>query len=322
MCSGKPAGAGYGEPVTNQGSGGVDRTLVSALADSAVATHLTHHVQPPLCHRHRVSLSVTPRESGSSRPRVALFVTCMVDTLYPDVGMAAVDLLERHGADVVFPSEQTCCGQPAFNSGYRRDAERMAEHFLDVFWPLVERHEIDAIVAPSGSCVAMVTHFYPVLFQRDEAKNRRQQALDVARVTYELSQYLVDVLRVEDTGSRFPGKLAYHPCCHLLRELRVDAQPRALLSQVGDAETVDLPGAEECCGFGGLFAIKNAEISTAMGRRKLGHLTASGADVVAVNDVSCMTHLNGLLEREGHPCRAVHIANVLNTDTAGRSDRE
>jgi L-lactate dehydrogenase complex protein LldE len=244
----------------------------------------------------------------------------MVDTLYPDVGLAAVDLLERHGADVVFPAEQTCCGQPAFNSGYRRDAERVAEHFLDVFWPLVAREQIDAIVAPSGSCVAMVTHFFPVLFQREEAKERRRQALDVARVTYELSQYLVDVLGVKDTGGRFSGRLTYHPCCHLLRELQVDAQPRALLSRVRGAEEVDLPGADECCGFGGLFAIKNAEISTAMGRRKLRNLSACGADVVAVNDVSCMTHLNGLLERAGHPCRAVHIAKVLNADAAVRAD--
>jgi L-lactate dehydrogenase complex protein LldE len=149
----------------------------------------------------------------------------MVDTLYPGVGMAAAELLERHGAQVVFPDEQTCCGQPAFNAGYRDDARQVARHLLDVFWPLIERREVDAIVAPSGSCVAMVRHFYRILFEDGGDEDYRRRALEVSGVTYELTQYLVDILGVEETGARFPGKLAYHPCCHLLRELRVDAAP-------------------------------------------------------------------------------------------------
>ena len=246
------------------------------------------------------------------RPRVALFVTCMVDTLYPEVGMAAVDLLEQHGADVTFPEAQTCCGQPAFNAGYRDEARKMAAHFLGVFGPLVEGNDIDAIVAPSGSCVAMVKHFYEVLFETSTDVHIRRRAAIVAAKTHELTQYLVDVLGVERTGARFEGKVAYHPCCHLMRELGIDRQPRRLLAGLDGARHVDLPAAEDCCGFGGLFAIKNAGISTEMGRRKIANLKSCEADVVALGDVSCMTHLNGLLDKEGSRCRAVHVAQLLN----------
>jgi L-lactate dehydrogenase complex protein LldE len=253
---------------------------------------------------------------------VALFVTCMVDTLYPDIGMAAVRLLEAQGADVVFPDAQTCCGQPAFNAGYRHEARTMARNFIDVFWPLVDNSEVDAVVAPGGSCVAMLRNLFPVLFEDDHEYRRR--ALQVAEVAFELSEYLVDVLGVDEVAARFNGKLTYHPCCHLLRELHVDSQPRRLLAGLQDAEIVDLPGADECCGFGGLFAIKNAPISTAMGTRKVRNIEASAADVVAVNDVSCMTHLNGILQRQGHRCRAVHIAELLASglDGNGADERE
>jgi L-lactate dehydrogenase complex protein LldE len=236
----------------------------------------------------------------------------MVDQFYPDTGLAAVELLERHGAEVIFPETQTCCGQPAFNAGHRNDAREVALHFLDVFWPLLDQGRIDAIVAPSGSCIAMVKNHYPILFA-DRAYDRYlQQALDVAKVSYELTEYLVDKLGVEDTGSSCSEKLTYHPCCHLLRELKVDEQPRALLANLENAEVVILPNAEECCGFGGLFAVKNADISTAIGRRKVQNIEASGADVVVVNDVSCMTHLNGILKHEGKSQRVKHIVDVLN----------
>jgi L-lactate dehydrogenase complex protein LldE len=234
----------------------------------------------------------------------------MVDTLYPAVGLAATSLLEQHGAHVVFPPEQTCCGQPAFNAGYRSDAVKLARHFVTVFWPLLSRGEIQAIVAPSGSCVAMVRRYYDLLFEHAAAGDR-DRANEVSQATYELTEYLVDVLGVSEIDRRRSGKLAYHACCHLLRELEVDAQPRRLLVGLREAEIVPLSGDVECCGFGGLFAIKNAEISTAMGRRKVQNILASGADVVAVNDVSCMTHLNGLLKREGCSCRAVHTAELL-----------
>ncbi len=254
----------------------------------------------------------------SERPKVALFLTCMVETMYPEVGLAAARLLERNGADVVYLRKQTCCGQPAFNSGHRPEALEVARHFVEVFGAPLESGEVDAIVAPSGSCVAMVREYYDVLFESGCEEEERRRALAVSRATYELTEYLVKMLRVDRIESGFQGSLTYHPCCHLLRGLRVDEQPRHLLAGLQHAELVDLPADEECCGFGGVFAIKNAEISVAMGRRKADHIVSTGAEVVAVSDVSCMTHLNGLFKRDGRPCRAVHIAEVLDGGTAER----
>ena len=244
--------------------------------------------------------------------RVALFVTCMVDMLYPEVGMATVELLEKHGVEVIFPEAQTCCGQPAFNAGFRDEARELARRFVDIFEPLVISGAVDAVVAPSGSCTTMVTHFYDALFESQDAVEYRYRVANLAAATFELTEFLVDVLGVTDTQSRFQEKLTYHACCHLLRELGVDRQPRALLEQIEGAELTPLDGSDECCGFGGLFAIKNAPISTAMGERKTANLAKSGADVVTLCDVSCMTHINGLLERQGQRCRAIHIAEILN----------
>ncbi|CAN5456518.1 (Fe-S)-binding protein [soil metagenome] len=256
---------------------------------------------------HKKHFSTPPR-------RVALFVTCMVDMIYPEVGMATAELLERHGVEVVFPYEQTCCGQPAFNAGYRDEARVLARRFIDVFEPFVRQGLVDAIVVPSGSCATMVSHFYATaLFEDTTATVERQRAAALAEVTFELTEFLVDVLGVTTTNSRFEGKLTYHACCHLLRELKIDEQPRKLLAGIEGAQIVELTGAEECCGFGGLFALKNANISTAMGQRKTRNLAESGADVVALCDVSCMTHINGLLSRQAQRCRAVHIAEVLNS---------
>lgn len=249
-----------------------------------------------------------------TRPqRVALLVTCMVDMLYPEVGMATVELLERQGIEVIFPPEQTCCGQPAFNAGFREEARTLARRVLAIFGPLVRNGQVDAIVAPSGSCVTMTSHFYATLFEDVAAAAEREAAEQLAAVTFELTEFLVDVLGISETGSHFRGKVTYHDCCHALRELRIREQPRKLLAGMADAQVVALPGADECCGFGGLFAIKNAGISTAMGQRKTRNLAESGADVVAMCDVSCMTHINGLLKRQAQRCRAVHIAEVLNS---------
>lgn len=257
------------------------------------------------------------RKTFATPPRrVALFVTCMVDMIYPQVGMSTAELLERLGVDVVFPYEQTCCGQPAFNAGHRAEARVLARRFLDVFEPLVKQGVVEAIVAPSGSCTTMTGHFYPVLFEDPEFAADRARAEALASVTFELTEFLVDVLGITRTGSRFDSKLTYHACCHLLRELHVDAQPRALLANVEGAELVELPGAEECCGFGGLFSVKNAGISSAMGQRKCHNIAQSDADVVALCDVSCMTHINGLLGRQAQPVRAVHIAEILNNQVA------
>ncbi len=245
--------------------------------------------------------------------RVALFVTCMADMMYPEVGMATVELLERHRVDVVFPEEQTCCGQPAFNAGFRADAQLLARHFMDIFEPLLASGQVQAIVAPSGSCTTMTTHFYPALFETATTREEYRRAESLASVTFELTEFLVDVLGVTDVGSRFQGKVAYHACCHLLRELQIDAQPRALLNGIPRGEVVAFEGDDDCCGFGGLFAVKNADISTAMGNRKVRNLAKSNADVVAMCDVSCMTHINGLLSRQQARYRAVHIAEVLNS---------
>jgi L-lactate dehydrogenase complex protein LldE len=262
---------------------------------------------------HRKHFDTPPR-------RVALFVTCMVDMIYPEVGMATAELLERLGLEVVFPYEQTCCGQPAFNAGYRDEARVLAHRFLDVFEPLVKQGVVDAIVAPSGSCTTMTSHFYSAALFEDAADSAlRQRAENLASVTFELTEFLVDVLGITRVNSHFNGKLTYHACCHLLRELRINEQPRALLANIDGAEVVELPGAEECCGFGGLFSVKNPGISTAMGQRKAVNLAQSGADVVALCDVSCMTHVNGILSRQSQHCRAVHIAELLNSQVEVKS---
>ncbi len=253
------------------------------------------------------------KASFQQRPkRVALFVTCMVDMLYPGVGIAACELLEKNDVEVIFPEEQTCCGQPAFNAGYRDEARKLARRFLAIFAPLVESGEVDAVVAPSGSCATMTSHFFEPIFQESQESDLAHQAERLASVTFELTEFLVDVLGIVDTGAQLQGKATYHPCCHLYRELGVDRQPRTLLDGVEGLEVVDLPHADDCCGFGGLFAIKNSGISAAMGRAKATNAEQSGADAIALCDVSCMTHINGILSREGIACRAHHIAEILN----------
>jgi L-lactate dehydrogenase complex protein LldE len=259
---------------------------------------------------HKVKFEQRPR-------RVALFVTCMVDMLYPGVGIAACELLEKNEVEVIFPEEQTCCGQPAFNAGYRDEARKLARRFLSIFGPLVESGEVDAVVAPSGSCATMTSHFFELIFQESQETDLAHQAGRLASVTFELSEFLVDVLGLVNTGAQLQGKATYHPCCHLYRELGVDEQPRKLLDGVEGLEVVDLPHGDDCCGFGGLFAIKNSGISAAMGRAKARCAEQSGADAIVLCDVSCMTHINGILSREGVTCRAHHIAEVLNNHLGG-----
>jgi len=189
---------------------------------------------------------------------------------------------QQQGIEVIFPFDQTCCGQPAFNAGFRDEARTIARRFLDVFTPLLANGVVDAIVAPSGSCTTMVRHFYPVLFEAPEFAGDHARAEFVAASTFELTEFLVDVLGVAAVPAQVPARVAYHACCHLSRELGIDRQPRQLLGSLRDAEQVDLPGCDECCGFGGLFAIKNAGISEAMGRTKTQNIQGSGADIVAL----------------------------------------
>jgi L-lactate dehydrogenase complex protein LldE len=235
---------------------------------------------------------------------VQLFVTCIVDTLYPQTGEAVVRVLERAGVRVNFPGGQTCCGQPAFNAGLRPLARQMAEHTIRTF-----ENAPGPVILPSGSCSGMIRHGYPELFADDPDWLPRARAL--AGRTYEFTEFLVDVLGVTDLGARFPGDLTYHPSCHLLRDLGVSDQPRRLLDGVRDATILDLPNAEECCGFGGLFSIEHPEISAAMVGRKVENIQASRASLVVACDAGCIANINGSLHRQGRPQRAIHIAEVL-----------
>ncbi len=237
---------------------------------------------------------------------VQLFATCILDTLYPQIARAAFQVLRRAGLQVEFPADQTCCGQPGFNAGLRQAALPLARHTIEVLEPTA-----GVVVVPSGSCAAMIRHGYLELFAGDEAWFERARAL--AARTYEFSEYLVDVLEISDVGARYPGKIAYHASCHLLRELGVNRQPRLLLSKVRDAQIVELPGAEECCGFGGVFSVEHAEISSAMLQHKLENIERSGADVIVSCDAGCLTNINGGLKLQGQQTRALHIAQVLDS---------
>jgi L-lactate dehydrogenase complex protein LldE len=236
--------------------------------------------------------------------RVALFVTCIVDMVFPDVGEASLEILERAGCSVAFPEAQTCCGQPAFNSGFHDDARAVARHFLETF------DGYDAIVTPSGSCATMVRHYYPELFKHDSLAEHAQR---IAARTFELTEYLVDVLNRESLGTRMrtPARAAIHDACHGLRGLGISRQPRLLLEHVEGLTLIELAGHDQCCGFGGLFAVKMSAISGAMLGDKLGAINAADADFVITGDASCMMHMNGGLSRGASPKRVVHIAEVL-----------
>ncbi len=246
-----------------------------------------------------------PGPDPRARPaRVQLLVTCMVDSLVPDVGFAVAGVLERAGVGVDVPAGQTCCGQPAFNAGCWDDARAMARHVVDVFgardWP---------VVVPSGSCGDMVIHQAPHLLADDPAYASRAKAL--AERTHEFTEFLVDVLGITDVGASFGGELTYHPACHGLRGLGLDRQPRALVNGIRDARVCPLPEAETCCGFGGLFALKMADISGSLLARKIANIEASGADTVVATDVSCLMHIAGGLRRQGSAIQVKHLAELL-----------
>jgi L-lactate dehydrogenase complex protein LldE len=242
-------------------------------------------------------------------------ITCIIDTLYPHVGEDILRVLERAGVQVEFPPGQTCCGQPAFNAGMRDQALPIAEHTIQVF-----ENTSGPVVIPSGSCAAMIRHGYLELFAGDETWLPRAKRL--AERTYELTEYLVDVLGVTDLGARFDGRITYHSSCHLLREMGIDHQPRALLAAVQGAEIVELPEASDSCGFVGVFSIEHPEISGAMVGRKIDNIERTGADVVVSCDAGCITNINGGLHRQGLKPRAAYIAEILaRTDGAARAQR-
>ncbi|MBZ5727093.1 MAG: (Fe-S)-binding protein [Acidobacteriia bacterium] len=235
--------------------------------------------------------------------RVSLFVTCLVDQLFPKVGMAMAAVLERLGYQLDFPENQTCCGQPAFNSGYRAEARAVARHFLDTF----ERSE--CIVVPSGSCTAMVTRHFAELFHKDPAALERVHALE--KRIWEFATFLTEVARVEDVGARLDDVVTFHDGCHALRELGIADAPRRLLAQVRGLELREMEPAAECCGFGGTFAVKFAELSGAMARTRMEAILRTGARTVVSLDASCLMQLQGALSRAGASVRTMHLAEVL-----------
>lgn len=238
-------------------------------------------------------------------PTVQLFVTCLVDTFYPETAEAIVSILNRLGVDVDFPAAQTCCGQPQFNAGLRSDARQMAEHMIKTFESLP-----GDVLSPSGSCAHMIRHNYPELFSDDPDWLPRAQAL--AKRTYEFTEYLVDVLGVTDLGARWDGKLTYHPSCHLSRGLGIDRQPRELLANVQGAQIVTLPEEQDCCGFGGVFSVAHPELSAEFLKRKISNLEKTESPTLVVADTGCIMHLAGGLHRQKKPQKAVHIAEILN----------
>ena len=239
--------------------------------------------------------------------RIALFATCLADALFPDAAIATVELLERLGHEVVFPPRQTCCGQMHVNTGYQREAVGLVRNHVEVF----EAAGCDVIVAPSGSCVGSVRHQHAMVARRagDEALAVRAEA--VAARTYELSELLIDVLGVRDVGAYYPYTVTYHPTCHSLRMLRVGDKPLELLRHVRGLRLVELPMADSCCGFGGTFALKNAETSAAMLEDKMAAVVSAGAQVCTAGDASCLMHIGGGLSRTGSAVRTVHLAEIL-----------
>jgi L-lactate dehydrogenase complex protein LldE len=235
---------------------------------------------------------------------VQLFVTCIIDTLYPEIGEAVVQVLKKGGVNVDFPAAQTCCGQPAFNAGMRAEARRMAEHTIQVFENLP-----GDIVIPSGSCTAMIHHGYKELFADDQQWLVRADIL--AERSFEFTQYLVDVIGITDFDSNFEGKVTYHPSCHLLRDMGIDRQPETLLNKVSGAEHFQLDNREECCGFGGLFSVEHPEISKEMLDKKINNFLNSEADTLVACDAGCMAHISGGLHRRDINREVLHIAEIL-----------
>ena len=236
--------------------------------------------------------------------KVALSVTCVNDAMFPDTGKAVVALLRRLGVDVEFPAAQACCGQPMVNTGYLDEAVPVVRNYLQAF------SGYDAVVTPSGSCAGSARHQHGIVARRS-GDDRLLAAVESAAPTYELSEFLVDVLGVVDVGASFPHSVTYHPTCHSLRMLGVGDRPRRLLEAVHGLTLIDLPAAEECCGFGGTFALKNADTSVAMGTDKARRVRETGAEVLVAGDNSCLMHVGGLLSRQRAGVRVMHLAEVL-----------
>ncbi len=244
--------------------------------------------------------------------RVALQVTCLNDAMFPDAGKAVVRLLRRLGVDVEFPEQQTCCGQPMVNTGYLDEAVPAVRTFVRAF------EGYDAVVTPSGSCAGSARHQHGLVARRSGDKGLEEAVATLSPKVHELSEFLVDVLGVTDVGASFPHTVTYHPTCHSLRLLGVGDRPTRLLQEVRGLTLLDLPQASECCGFGGTFAVKNADTSVAMGSDKVRHVRSTGAEVLVAGDSSCLMHVGGLMTRQRAGVRTMHLAEVL-ASTEGTS---
>lgn len=236
---------------------------------------------------------------------ISLFLTCFNDTLYPETGKAMVSLLERLGHSVDFPLEQTCCGQMHYNTGYQEEVIPLVRHFVEVF------DKYEAIVAPSASCVGMVKEFYQKVAALTDDQILKKRVQEIVPRVFELSQFLVDELGVKDVGAYYPHRVTYHPTCHSLRILNVGDAPLVLLRNVRGIDLVELPAAEECCGFGGTFAVKNADISMAMLGDKIRHIKDTEAQICSAADNSCLIHIGGALQRQRSGVETVHLAEIL-----------
>jgi L-lactate dehydrogenase complex protein LldE len=232
-------------------------------------------------------------------------VTCVNDAMFPETGKAVVRLLRRLGVDVEFPQAQTCCAQPMVNTGYLDEAVPVVRAFVDAF------AAYDAVVTPSGSCAGSARHQHALVARRSGEKRLAEAVAELSPKVFELSQFLVDELGVEDVGASFPHRVTYHPTCHSLRMLGVGDRPVRLLRAVRGLQLVELPAAEECCGFGGTFAVKNADTSVAMGSDKARHVRDTAAEVLVAGDNSCLMHIGGLLSRQQSGVRVLHLAEVL-----------
>lgn len=235
--------------------------------------------------------------------RASLFITCLIDNLYPHVAESMVRILDRYDVRIDVPKTQTCCGQPAYNSGYADEARAVAATLLDAF------EESEYIITGSGSCAGMIHHDYPLLFKSNARLAARAEKLKAK--TYEFSQFLVNVLGVQDVGARFPHCVTYHPSCHGARLLGIKDEPETLLSRIKEIELVELPYASDCCGFGGTFAVKMTEISTAMVSEKTAHIRETNAQYLVGTDMGCLMNISGRLQREGSPVQVKHLAELL-----------
>ncbi|MDR3495849.1 MAG: (Fe-S)-binding protein [Ancalomicrobiaceae bacterium] len=249
-----------------------------------------------------------PAVAGTTQPRVGLFVTCLVDLMRPEIGFATVKLLEQAGCSVEVPESQTCCGQPAYNSGDRADARAIAQNVIAAF------EAYDFVVVPSGSCAGMIKLHYAELF--DEGTSWRARAESLSKKTFELVSFLTDVMGVETTGARFAGTVTYHDSCSGLRELGIREQPRRLLAQVEGLELKEMAQSDVCCGFGGTFCVKYPDISNAIVEKKTAHILASGATTLLAGDLGCLMNMAGKLQRQGRDIDVRHVAEVL----AGMAD--